>query len=243
MPSNHLILYCPLVLLPSIFPSIRVFSNESVLHIRWPNIGVSASASVLPMNVQDWFPLGLTSWILLQSKGLSRVFSNNTVQEHQFFSAQLPLQSNFHIHIWLLGKPQPWLDGPLWPAARHFTPQGAFTHWWEGLIQAPSIHHSPSKTCSQPPFGPGSGNTVAWFDLTAWGMVHPDNDLEKRIWDPGGQRGSQRNNSGVLLPRPRKGRYQPMAKPATCPHQGYSKEEASPASLGFLPRQSTKEKN
>ena len=60
MPSDHLILCCPLLLLPSIFPSIRAFSNVSVLLIRWPNIGVSASASVLPMNIQDWFPLGWT---------------------------------------------------------------------------------------------------------------------------------------------------------------------------------------
>ena len=91
MPSNHLILCCPLLLPPSIFPSIRIFSNESVLHIRWPNIGVSASASALPMNIQDWFPLGLTGLISLQSKRLSRVFSNTTVQKHQFFSAQLSL--------------------------------------------------------------------------------------------------------------------------------------------------------
>ena len=69
MPSNHLILCCPLLLLPSIFCSIRVFSNESVLCIRWPSIG--ASASVFQMNIQDWFPLGLTSLISLQSKGLS----------------------------------------------------------------------------------------------------------------------------------------------------------------------------
>ena len=75
MPSNHLVLCHPLLLLPSIFPSIRVFSSESVLHIRWPNIGVSASASVLPMSVQYWFPLGLTGWTFFQSKGLSRVFS------------------------------------------------------------------------------------------------------------------------------------------------------------------------
>ena len=80
MPSNHLIFCCPLLLPRSIFPSIRVFSNELVLHIRWPSIGVSASASVLLMNIQDWFPLGLISWISLQSKGLSRFFSNNTVQ-------------------------------------------------------------------------------------------------------------------------------------------------------------------
>ena len=70
MPSNHLIPCRPLLLLPSIFSSIRVFSNESVLCIRWPSIGVSASASVLPMNIQDWFPLGWTVWIALQSKGL-----------------------------------------------------------------------------------------------------------------------------------------------------------------------------
>ena len=103
MPSNHLIL-CRL-LPPSIFPSIKVFSNESVLHIRWPNTGVSASASVLPMNIQEWFSLGWTGWISLQFKGLSRVFSNTTVQKHQFFSAQLSLESNCHIHTWLLEKP------------------------------------------------------------------------------------------------------------------------------------------
>ena len=92
MPSNHLILCCPLFILTSIFPSIRVFSNRSLLRIRWPKaFGVSASASVLPMNIQDWFPLGWTGWISLQSKGLSTVFSNNTVQKHQFFSAQLSL--------------------------------------------------------------------------------------------------------------------------------------------------------
>ena len=84
MPSSHLILCHPLLLLPSIPPSIRVFSNESTLHMRWPNIGVSASASVLPMNTHNWSPLGWTGWISLQSKGLSRVFSNTTVQKHQF---------------------------------------------------------------------------------------------------------------------------------------------------------------
>ena len=75
------------------------------------SIGVSASASVLPMNTQDW--LGWTGWISLQFKGLSSVFSNTTVQKHQFFGAQLSSQSNSHIHTWLLGKPQLWLDRPL----------------------------------------------------------------------------------------------------------------------------------
>ena len=69
------------------------------------NIGVSASASVLPVNTQDWSALGWTGWISLQSKGLSRIFSNTRVQKHQFFSAQLSSQSNSHIHTWPLEKP------------------------------------------------------------------------------------------------------------------------------------------
>ena len=83
MPSNHLILCHALLLQFSIFPSIKVFSNESILCIRWPKIGVSSSTSVLPMNSQDCFPSGWTGWISLQSKGLSRVFSNTTVQKRQ----------------------------------------------------------------------------------------------------------------------------------------------------------------
>ena len=91
MQSSHLILCHPLLLLPSIFPSIRVFSKESVLCIRWPGIGVLASAPVLLMNIHDWSPLGWTGWISWQSTGLLRVFSNTTVQKHQFFGAQLSL--------------------------------------------------------------------------------------------------------------------------------------------------------
>ena len=87
MPSNHLILCRPLLLLPSIFPSIRVFFSESVLPSGGQSIGVSASASVLLMNIQDWFPLGWTGLISWQSKGLSRIFSNTTVQKHRFFGA------------------------------------------------------------------------------------------------------------------------------------------------------------
>ena len=113
VPFNHLILCHPLLFPPSIFPSIRVFSSESVLASSGQSIGVSASPSVLPMNIQDWFPLGWTGWISLQSKGHSRVFSNTTVQKHQFFGAQLSLQCNSYIHTWLLEKPQLWLDGPL----------------------------------------------------------------------------------------------------------------------------------
>ena len=72
----------------------------------------SALASFLPKKSQGWSPSEWTGWISLQSKGLSRVFSNTTVQEHKFFSAQLSSQSNCHIHTWLLEKPSPWLDGP-----------------------------------------------------------------------------------------------------------------------------------
>ena len=89
--SNHLILCCPPLLLPSIFPNIRVFSDESALHMRWPKYR-SFSFSVSPSNEHpDWSPLGWTGWISLQSKGLSRVFSNITVQKHQFFGTQLSL--------------------------------------------------------------------------------------------------------------------------------------------------------
>ena len=91
MPSNHLILCCPLLLLPSIFPSIRVFSTSQLFKSGGQSIGVSASASVLPMNTQDWSPLGLTGWISLLSKGLSSILSNTTVQKHQFFCAKLSL--------------------------------------------------------------------------------------------------------------------------------------------------------
>ena len=83
MPSNHLILCHPLIFLPSIFPIIRVFSNETAFHIRWPKYWSFRFNISLPMNIQDWFPLGWTGRISLQSKGLSRVFSNTTVQKHQ----------------------------------------------------------------------------------------------------------------------------------------------------------------
>ena len=81
------------------FPMSQFFTSDG------QSIRVSASASVLPMNIQDWFPLGWTGWLSLQSKGLLRVFSNTTVRKHQFFSAQLSLWSNSHIHTWLLEKP------------------------------------------------------------------------------------------------------------------------------------------
>ena len=94
MPSNHLILYCPLLLPPSIFPASGSFQMSQFCASHGQRIGVSASTSVLLMNIQGWFPLGLTSLISLQSKGLSRVSSSTTVQKHQFFGTQLSLQSN-----------------------------------------------------------------------------------------------------------------------------------------------------
>src|SRR5574337_653884 len=99
MPSNHLILCHPLLLPPSIILSISVFFNESVLHIRWPNYW-SFSFIISPSNEYSrLISLGLTGWISLQSKGLSRVFSNTTGQKYQFFRAQLSSQSNCHIHM------------------------------------------------------------------------------------------------------------------------------------------------
>ena len=103
MPSNHLILCHPL-LLPSIFSSIRYFPLSWLFTSGGQSIGASASASVLPMNIQDWLPLGFTGLISLQCKGLSRVFSMTTVQKHGF-GAQPSLWSNPHTHTWLLEKP------------------------------------------------------------------------------------------------------------------------------------------
>ena len=86
------------------FPASGSFQMSQLFASGGQSVGVSASTSVLPMNIQDWFPLGQTSWISLQSKGLSRVFSNTTVQKHQFFSFQLSFSSSSHIHTWLLEK-------------------------------------------------------------------------------------------------------------------------------------------
>ena len=102
MPSSHLILCCPLVLLPRSLPASESFPISQLFAWGGQSIGVSASASVLPKKSQDWSPLGWAGWISLQSKGLSRVFSNITVQKHQFFSTQLSSQSNSHIHTWPL---------------------------------------------------------------------------------------------------------------------------------------------
>ena len=90
---------------PQSFPASGSFQMSQLFASGGQSIGVSASIPVLPMNTQDWFPSGWTGWISLRSKGLSRIFSNTTVQKHQFFCTQLSLWSNSHIHPWLLEKP------------------------------------------------------------------------------------------------------------------------------------------
>ena len=98
MPSNHLILYHPLLFLPTIPPSIRVFSNESAHHIRWPKYW-SFNFNISPSNEHPGLISFRMDWLELHEvHGLSRVFSNTTVQKHQFFSAQFSSQSNSHIH-------------------------------------------------------------------------------------------------------------------------------------------------
>ena len=105
LPFSHLILCSPLLLLPQSLPASGSFPIGQLFTWGGQSIGVSTSASVLPVNTQDWSPLGWTGWISLQSKGLSRDFSNTTFQKHQFFGTQLSSQSNSHIHIWPLEKP------------------------------------------------------------------------------------------------------------------------------------------
>ena len=99
--SNHLLLCRPVLLLPLIFPSVR-FLMSQLFTSGGQSIGASVSASVFPVNIQDWFLLGWTGLISFLSKRFSRVFSNTTVQKHQFYSAQPSLPSNCHIHTWLL---------------------------------------------------------------------------------------------------------------------------------------------
>ena len=94
----------PFSFCPQSFPASGSFQMSQLFTSGGQSIGVSTSASVLPMNTQDWSLLGWTGWISLQSKGLSRVFSNTTVQKHQFFGSQPSSQSNSHIHTWLLAK-------------------------------------------------------------------------------------------------------------------------------------------
>ena len=140
MPSSHLVLCHPLFLLPPITPSIKVFSVSQLFAWGGQSIGVSALASVLPMNIQDWSPLGWTVWTL-QSKGLSRVFSNTTVQKHQFFSAQLSSQSNSGKTIALtrrtfVGKVISLLLNISYEVGHNFLPRSK--RLWISWLQSPS---------------------------------------------------------------------------------------------------------
>ena len=120
--------------------------------------GVSTLSSFLPKNMQDRSPLGWTGWISLQSKGLSRVFSNTTVQKPQFFSAQLSLWSNSHIHTWLMEKPWLWLDGLWWQRSSVslliFPP---LTHW-NNIIYSFSASAFPSIVLDY-----NNSTNVSWF--------------------------------------------------------------------------------
>ena len=102
MPSNHLVSLVPFSSCLQSFPASESFPMSQLFIPGGQSIEVSASASVLTVSIQDWFPLGWTSWISLKPKGLSRVFANTTVQKHPFFSAQFSLCPNSHIHMWLL---------------------------------------------------------------------------------------------------------------------------------------------
>ena len=133
MPSNHLTLCHPLLLLPSIFPSIRVFSNESFLPSGGQSTGASASASVLPMSIQGWFPLGLTSLISLESKGFSRAFFNTTVQKHQFFGTQLSLEKSTTTDSSVLAWRIPWTEEP---GGLQSMGSQRLGHYWRDLASA-----------------------------------------------------------------------------------------------------------
>ena len=113
----HPTIPCPVAFLSShlqSFPASGSFPVSQFFASGGQSIGASASASVLPKSIQGWFPLRLTGLISLLSKGLSRDFSNTTVQKHQFFSTLLSLLSSSNIHTWLLERPKPWLCRPLW---------------------------------------------------------------------------------------------------------------------------------
>ena len=104
IPSNHLVPCLLFSSCPQSFPASVSFLMSWLYTSGGQSLGVSASTSVVPMNTQDWSPLGWTGWISLQSKGLSGVFSNTTVQKHQFFCTQPSLRSHSHIHTWLMEK-------------------------------------------------------------------------------------------------------------------------------------------
>ena len=129
IPSNHLILCCPHFLLPSVFPNIRVFSNESAFRIRWPKYW-SFIFNISPSNEHPGMISFRMDWLdFLAVQELSRVFPNTIVQKHQFFSTQISSPSKSQIHIWLLEKLNPWLD---WMKGRSQTKtiSSCGRDWW-----------------------------------------------------------------------------------------------------------------
>ena len=145
MPSNHLILCCSLLLLPSVFPRIRVFSSELALHIKWPERW-SFSFSISPSNEYSGLISFRIDWFdSLLSSELSRVFSSTTVLKHQFTSALPSLWSSSHIHTWLLERPHHWLYRPL--SARWCL---CFLQVWFAIPSANGSHFV--RTLSYDPF-------------------------------------------------------------------------------------------
>ena len=135
MPSNHLVLCGPLLLLQS-FPASGSFQMSQLFTSGSQSIGVSTSISVLPMNTQDWSPLRWTGWIFLQFKGLSRVFSNTTIRKHQFFSAQPSLWSSSHIHTPIrVAKIQESDNAKCWQGCG--TKETLIRCWWECKMVQP----------------------------------------------------------------------------------------------------------
>jgi len=148
MPSNHLILCYPLLLLPSVFPSIRVFSSESVLHIRWPKYWSEASASVLPVNIQDWFPLGLIGLISLQSKiqapsllKIQRSYKGLKALHYLDLAAFLPWSSPALSisHFFLVTLPPPSLNTPDTRSPQNFARAVSSTFLHVAYNQASSV--------------------------------------------------------------------------------------------------------
>ena len=150
------------------FPASGQFFISGAQSIR-----ASASASVLPINIQDWFPLGLTGWISLQSKGLSRVFSSTTVQKHQF-RAQLSLWSNSHIHTWPLEKSYLWLDG--WFPVAQLVKNLPATAWDPSSI--PGSGRSAGEAMGYP-------FQCSWASLVAQLVKKPPGIQEIWVWSLG----------------------------------------------------------
>ena len=179
MLSHHLILSCPLLLLPSVFPASESFLMSQLFSSGGQSIGASASALVLPINIQGWFPLGFSGLISLLSKGLSKVFSSTTLQKHQFSGMQPFLWFSTHLRTWLLEKPWLWLYGPL--SAKW----SLLFNMLSGLVMGfPSGSDSKESTCnagdwsSIPELGrsPGEGNShpLQYFCL--------ENSIGREAW-------------------------------------------------------------